>query len=83
MPFQATGCNMGRTCVRFKVRQPSCPIERLRFVRVKAICSYPLIPEACNDSAMLNRAPLHAFEIIFYSTASVLAAVGLTWYFLH
>jgi hypothetical protein len=45
--------------------------------------SVQLIPEACNDSSMLNRAPLHAFEIIFYSTASVLAAVGLTWYFLH
>lgn len=35
------------------------------------------------DSAMSDRAPLHAFEIIFYSTASVFAAVGLTWYFLH
>jgi hypothetical protein len=36
-----------------------------------------------HDSAMSNRTPLHAFEIVFYSTACVLAAVGLTWYFLH
>jgi hypothetical protein len=32
--------------------------------------------------AVANHAPLHFIEIIFYSTASLLAAIGLAWYFL-
>jgi len=39
--------------------------------------------ESVHDAGMSNRTRLHGFEIIFYSTASLLAAVGLTWYFLH
>jgi len=29
---------------------------------------------------MANRGPLHAVEAIFYTTAFLLAAGGLTWY---
>jgi hypothetical protein len=75
--------NMGRTCVRFKALPPSRPVERLRSVLVKADLQLSIGAGSVHDSAMSNRAPLHGFEIIFYSTASLLAAVGLTWYFLH
>jgi hypothetical protein len=38
-------------------------------------------PGSAHDADMSNRAPPHSFEIIFYSTASLLVLVGLTWYF--
>jgi hypothetical protein len=34
-------------------------------------------------AAMSNRAPLHLFEIVFYSTAALLAASGVVWILLH
>jgi len=74
---------MGRTRVHFKTWRPSCPVARLRLVLVKGDLQLSIGAGSAHDFAMSNRAPLHAFEIVFYSTASVLAAVGLTWYFLH
>jgi len=32
---------------------------------------------------MPNDAPPHAIEVVFYSTALLLAAIGLAWYFLR
>jgi hypothetical protein len=34
-------------------------------------------------AVMSNQAPPHSFEIIFYSTASLLMVIGLTWYFVR
>jgi len=53
------------------------------FFLIKGDLQLSIDTGSAHDSAMSNRAPLHAFEIIFYSTASLLAAVGLTWYFLR
>jgi hypothetical protein len=75
-------CNMGQTCVRFKARPPFDPVEHRRFVDHGDL-QLSIGTESVHDGAMPNRTPLHGFEIIFYSTASLLAAVGLTWYFLH
>jgi hypothetical protein len=38
--------------------------------------------QSAHDSAMLNHAPLHSIEIIFYSAASLIAVAGVTWFFL-
>jgi hypothetical protein len=32
---------------------------------------------------MSNHVPLHIFEIFFYSTAALLAAIGAAWLLLH
>jgi hypothetical protein len=40
-------------------------------------------PESAHGSAMAKHAPLHFFEIVFYSTASLLVAIGLALYFLR
>jgi hypothetical protein len=36
---------------------------------------------SAHGAVMSNHAPPHSFEIIFYSTASLLIVIGLTWYF--
>lgn len=35
VPTSATTHHMGRTCVPFKARQPSCPVEHVPFVLIK------------------------------------------------
>jgi hypothetical protein len=40
-------------------------------------------PGSVHGRGMSNHAPLHSFEIIFYSIASLLAATGLAWYLLR
>ena len=40
-------------------------------------------PGSVQGHGMSNHAPLHSFEIIFYSIASLLAATGLAWYLLR
>jgi len=37
--------------------------------------------ESAHAPAMSKHAPLHSFEIIFYSAALLFAGVGLTWFF--
>jgi len=32
---------------------------------------------------MSNHVPLHLFEIVFYSTAALLTAIGVAWVWLH
>jgi hypothetical protein len=40
-------------------------------------------PESAHGVSVSNHAPPHSFEIIFYSTAFLVVALGLTWYFFH
>jgi hypothetical protein len=35
------------------------------------------------SARMSNHAPLHLFEIFFYSTSVLLAAIGVMWLLLH
>jgi len=42
-----------------------------------------LRPGSAHGAAMSNHAPLHSVEIIFYSTAFMLAVFGLAWYVLR
>jgi hypothetical protein len=36
-----------------------------------------------NSGAMSNHVPLHIFEIVFYSTAALLTAIGVVLVWLH
>jgi len=36
-----------------------------------------------HSAAMSNQAPLHLFEVFFYSTAALLVATGVTWLLLR
>jgi hypothetical protein len=35
------------------------------------------------SAAMSNRVPVHLFEIVFYTTAALLTAIGVVWVWLH
>jgi hypothetical protein len=50
------------------------------FMLLKSDCSLSIRSEIVHGTAMSNHAPLHSFEIIFYSIASLLAVIGLAWY---
>jgi hypothetical protein len=65
---------MGQRCVRFKALG-GC-YGQLGF-------RLSIAGEGAHDSVMSNQAPPHSIEIIFYSAASFLAVVGLTWFFLR
>jgi hypothetical protein len=64
---------MGHRCVRFKALSGRCGPLGFR-LSIEA--------ESAHDSVMSNQAPLHSIEIVFYSAASFLAVVGLTWFLL-
>jgi hypothetical protein len=64
---------MGQRCVRFKALRGPCGQHG---------CRLSIRAESAHDSVMPNQAPLHSIEIIFYSAASFLAVVGLTWFLL-
>jgi hypothetical protein len=61
-------------------RGSDCGRSRLPFW-LRVIASYQSAAHARMVFAMSSHAPLHFFEIIFYSTASLLAVIGLAWYF--
>jgi hypothetical protein len=65
---------MGQRCVRFKALCGRCGQLGFRL---------SIGAESAHDSVMPNQAPLHSIEIIFYSAASFLAVVGLTWFLLR
>jgi hypothetical protein len=64
---------MGHRCVRFKAIRCRCGQLGFRL---------SIAAESAHDSVMSNQAPLHSIEIVFYSAASFLAVVGLTWFLL-
>jgi hypothetical protein len=65
---------MGQRCVRFKALGSRCGQLGFRL---------SIGAQSAHDSVMPNQAPLHSIEIIFYSAASFLAVVGMTWFFLR
>jgi hypothetical protein len=71
---------MRRRCVRFKAVVNAGP--RIDSGYSSAI-SWLVGAGDPTVRAMSNHVPLHLFEIVFYSTAALLTAIGVAWVWLH
>lgn len=74
---------VSRHTIHVSGRAPAFGSEKAPFALIKGDLQLSIGAASLYFSVVSNRAPLHKVEIIFYSTAVVFAAIGLTWYFLH